>query len=62
MIRNLLTRRAREDARVDAFLDAIDLSDRYTLNPHWELQRVEDDTTEELPMSLVRLMVPAAAL
>lgn len=60
MFRALMTRRARENARVDAFLHAIDLSEQHTLDPRWELQRVDDDT-QALPLSLVRLMVPAAA-
>lgn len=60
MIRNLFTRRRREDARVDAFLDAIRLSEEYTLDPHWTLQPVPADTAA-LPLSLVRLMVPVQA-
>jgi hypothetical protein len=59
MFRTMLSRRRREAARVDAFLDAIRLSERYTLDPRWELQRVED--TVALPLSLVTLLVPAAA-
>lgn len=58
MIRTMLSRRRREDARVDAFLAAIRLTGRgHTLDPAWELQAVPDDT-QELPMSLVRLLVP----
>lgn len=56
MLRTLLSLRRREDARVDAFLAAITLSDRYTLDPRWELQPVEDDV-QPLPMSLVTLLV-----
>ena len=44
MIRTLLSRRAREDARVDDFLHAIHLSATYRLDPSWELQRVPTDT------------------
>lgn len=60
MFRTILSRRRREDARVDAMLDAIRLSERYTLDPTWQLQTVHDDTAA-LPLSLVTLMVPAAA-
>jgi hypothetical protein len=59
MFRTMLSRRRREDARVDAFLSAIELSATYTLDPRWELQRVEDDA-HPLPLQLVAIMVPAA--
>lgn len=42
MFRTMLSRRRREDARTDAFLHAIRLSDRYTVDPAWELQTVPD--------------------
>ena len=68
MLRTLLTRRAREDARTDDFLHAIALSARYTVDPDWALQHVPDeqpathvDDTRALPLTLVRLMVPAVA-
>jgi hypothetical protein len=38
MLRSLLSRRRREDERVDNFLHAIALSARYTLDPTWQLQ------------------------
>jgi hypothetical protein len=62
MLRTFLSRRRLEDARVDAFLDAIRLSETYTLDPTWQLQRVDDaapleDATVALPMSLVTLLV-----
>jgi hypothetical protein len=61
MFRTILSHRRREDARVDAFLDAIALTGRgHTLDPHWQLQHVEDDV-QPLPLELVQLMVPAAA-
>lgn len=60
MFRTLLSRRRRETARVDAFLHAIHLSATYTLDPHWTLRPIADDT-HALPLNLVRLMVPAAA-
>lgn len=44
MLHTLLSRRRREEARVDAFLHAILLSEGYTLDPHWELQPVRTDT------------------
>jgi hypothetical protein len=40
MLRSLLSRRRREDQRVEDFLHAITLSARYTLNPEWQLQAV----------------------
>lgn len=50
-------RRRREDARTDAFLAAIALSDRYTLDPRWELRPVPQDDVHPLPLSLVTLLV-----
>ncbi len=68
MIRTLLSRRRREDERVDNFLHAITLSARYTVDPDWQLRTVPDmqpatpaDDTCPLPLSLVRLLVPAVA-
>ncbi len=37
------SRRRAEDARVASFLHAIRLSDRYTVDPDWQLQTVPDD-------------------
>lgn len=60
MLRTLLSRRRREDARVDDFLHAIALSARYTVDPDWQLHTVPDtDDTHPLPLSLVRLLVTA---
>lgn len=59
MFRTLFARRHREDARVVDFVRAMHLSERYTLDPAWELQPVPDDT-QALPTSLVVLMVPVA--
>lgn len=65
MFRTLLSRRAREDARVDDFLHAIALSARYRVDPDWQLlaapaddspQPVEDAVA--LPAGLLPLLVP----
>jgi hypothetical protein len=55
MIRTVLSRRRREDQRVDDFLHAIALSERYTVDPDWQLHAADD--THPLPLSLVRLLV-----
>ena len=40
----IITRRRRaEDARVAAFLHAIELSERYPVDPDWQLQQVPDE-------------------
>ena len=44
MFRIITRRRRAETARVDAFLHAIALSERYTVNPEWQLQTVPTDT------------------
>jgi hypothetical protein len=43
MLRFITRRRRIEDARVDRFLHAIELSGRYSVNPDWELQPVPDE-------------------
>jgi hypothetical protein len=69
MLRNLITRRRREDARVERFLHAIELSARYSVNPDWSLQSVPDDAPAAPPaidpmedtLSIPRIILTAGA-
>lgn len=46
MLTFITRRRRSEDARVAAFLHAIELSDRYAVDPDWQLQQLEDDAPQ----------------
>jgi hypothetical protein len=44
MLRFITRRRRIEDARVERFLHAIELSGRYSVSPDWELRPVPDES------------------